>query len=47
MCIYNDYHLLSNSTDVIDIVSSSTGMINNLKTRFAPIVDHFYDDHTK
>ena len=47
MCIYNDYHLLSNSTDVIDIVSSSTGMINNLKTRFAHIVDHFYDDHTK
>ncbi|MGD6769367.1 hypothetical protein VQ049_03280 [Staphylococcus arlettae] len=44
MCIYNDYHLLSNSMDVIDIVSSSTDMINNLTTRYSPIVYHFYDN---
>ncbi|MCD8844011.1 hypothetical protein [Staphylococcus gallinarum] len=44
MCIYNEHNLLCNSSDVIDIVSSSTTMINDLKSIYEPIVNHFYSE---
>ncbi|MCD8871682.1 hypothetical protein BUZ11_08560 [Staphylococcus gallinarum] len=42
MCIYNEHNLLCNSSDVIDIVSGSAKMINDLKSVYEPIVNHFY-----
>lgn len=44
MCIYNNHHLLCNSSDVIDIISASTTMINDLKSVYEPIVNHFYSE---
>lgn len=44
MCIYNEYNLLANSTDVIDIVSGSTLKINELKSIYKPIVNQFYSE---
>ena len=38
MCIYNEHNLLCNSSDLLDIVSSSTTMINDLKSVYEPIV---------
>ncbi|MCG7338834.1 hypothetical protein MHZ36_05980 [Staphylococcus sp. ACRSN] len=44
MCIYNEHNLLCNSSDVVDIVSGSTTMINNLKSIYEPIANHFYSE---
>lgn len=44
MCIYNEHNLLCNSSDVLDIVSSSTTMINDLKSDYEPIINHFYSE---
>lgn len=44
MCIYNEHNLLCNSSDVLDIVSGSATMINDLKSVYEPIVNHFYSE---
>lgn len=44
MCVYDEYNLLCNSTDVIDIVSDSTSIINDLKSSYNPMVDYFYSE---
>ncbi|SCT12369.1 hypothetical protein [Staphylococcus caeli] len=44
MCVYDKHNLLCNSTDVIDIVSGSTSIMNDLKSVYNSIENHFYSE---